>query len=359
MKLFKRTFLVLTFVLLSVIIVGLKYSDNPTPYQFPEIKFFPEMPVSVDNPVTVEGVELGRYLFYDPILSRDYSFSCSSCHKQATAFCDSPKKFSKGIDGKLMVRNTMPLFNLAWYAEFFWDGRARSIEDQVFHPVTANDEMDMDWDNAAKRVRESEFYQPKFKASFGEMEIDSILISKAIAQFERTLISNNSKYDRVIRRETVLTQEEYEGFNLINDQSKGDCLHCHTTDSDALGTTAIFSNNGLDAVFGPNAYTDKGKGGITGRMEDNGKFKIPSLRNLLFTTPYMHDGRFETLEEVLDFYSEGVNESYNIDSKMGSAHRGGVHLTKGEKQKIIAFLKTMSDSSFIENPKFGNPFIQE
>ncbi len=349
----------MVFVLLGAIVLGLKNTEGPTPYQFPELKFFPEMPVPDENPVTVEGVELGRYLFYDPILSRDYSFSCSSCHKQETAFCDSPKAFSEGIDGKSMARNTMPLFNLAWYPELFWDGRAVSIEDQVFHPVSANNEMDMDWIIAAKRIKESEFYQPKFKAAFGEMKIDSILISKAIAQFERTLISNNSKYDKVIRRETVLTQEEYEGFNLINDQSKGNCLHCHTTDSDALGTTAKFSNNGLDAAFDPNAYTDKGKGGITGQAEDYGRFKIPSLRNLAFTAPYMHDGRFETLEEVLDFYSEGVNVSFNIDSKMGSAHRGGVHLTKGEKQKIIAFLITMSDSSFIKNPDFGNPFIGE
>lgn len=359
MNLNKSIALVFALVLIGVIMVGLKIDNEPNPYQFPELKYFPEMPLSVNNPVTVEGVELGRFLFYDPVLSKDYSMSCSSCHKQGAAFADSPKRFSMGIDSNIMTRNTMPLFNLAWYPLLFWDGEAVSIEDQVFHPVRAIDEMNLEWDVAVKRIQQSGFYQPKFEAAFGNIKIDSVLISKAIAQFERTLISNNSKYDQVIRGETVLTKEEYEGFVLMNDQTKGDCLHCHITDADALGTNGRFSNNGLDAVFNPNDYSDKGKGGITGRTEDLGKFKIPSLRNLLVTAPYMHDGRFETLEEVLGFYSEEVNYSYNIDSKMGSAHQGGVRLTKDEKQKIISFLKTMTDSSFLKNPDFSNPFIRD
>ncbi len=277
MKLNKSIALVFALILIVVINVGLNIDNEPIPYQFSELKYFPEIPLSTDNLVTVEGVELGRFLFYDPILSKDYSMSCSSCHKQEAAFADSPNRFSMGIDSNIMTRNTMPLFNLAWYPLLFWDGEAVSIEDQVFHPVRAIDEMNLEWNVVTERIQKSEFYLPKFNVAFGTIEIDSILISKAIAQFERTLISNNSKYDQVIRGEIVLTTEEYEGFVLMNDQTKGDCLHCHITDADALGTNGKFSNNGLDAVSDPNDFTDKGKGGITGRIEDYGKFKIQEI----------------------------------------------------------------------------------
>jgi len=359
MNFHKTTIVICIVVLTTVLAIGFKVDDQPTPYQFPELKYFPEMPVSEENPVTVEGVEVGRYLFYDPILSLDNTISCASCHKQKVAFSDAPNSFSKGISGDLMSRNTMSLFNLAWYPAFFWDGKAVSIEEQVFHSVRAHNEMNLNWIIAVDRIKQSEFYRPKFTAAFGDVEIDSMLIAKAIAQFEQTLISNNSKYDKVIKGETILTKEEYEGFVLINDQTKGDCLHCHTTDADALGTTRKFSNNGLDAVFNPNDYRDKGKGGVTGESTDYGLFKIPSLRNIAVTAPYMHDGRFETLKEVLDFYSEGVNNSYNIDSKMGFAHQGGARLTKDEKEKIIAFLKTLTDSIFLTNPAYSNPFMKE
>jgi cytochrome c peroxidase len=185
------------------------------------------------------------------------------------------------------------------------------------------------------------------------------LIAHAIAQFERTLISHNSKYDRVLRREAYLTPEEYQGFVLVNDQTKGDCLHCHTTDADALGTTTRFSNNGLDDARQPSDYSDPGKGAITGATTDYGYFRIPSLRNLAFTAPYMHDGRFSTIQEVMDFYSNGVSQNYNIDSKMEYAHQGGVLLTADEKRKVVAFLLTMNDSTFTTNPDFGNPFLNE
>ncbi|MCH8903257.1 MAG: cytochrome-c peroxidase [Bacteroidetes bacterium] len=327
-----------------------------TPYQFPELLHFPKMPSSSSNPVTIEGVDLGRHLFYDPILSFDKTIACASCHRQEAAFSDAPVIFSIGISGEEMNRNTPPLFNLAWYPSLFWDGKAKSIEEQIFHPVRAHDEMNLEWPEAVKRLKESEFYKPKFKAAFGDQEIDSLLIARAIAQFERTFISNQSKYDRVLRGETYFSTDEYEGFVLMNDQTKGDCLHCHTTDGDALGTTLKFSNNGLDPVYDPLDYADNGLGGITGKVKDNGKFKIPSLRNVEITPPYMHDGRFETLEEVLDFYSERVNQSVNIDSKMEFAHKKGAHLSRSEKKKIIVFLKTLTDSTFISNPAFSNPF---
>ncbi|MFN4233263.1 MAG: cytochrome-c peroxidase [Bacteroidia bacterium] len=316
------------------------------------------MPQSPENPVTIEGADLGRHLFYDPILSKNYNMSCATCHKQEKAFSDAPNAFTKGNNGVLTKRNTMPLFNLAWYPSFFWDGRAASIEEQVFHPVRDLNEMNLNWKDATNRINRSKFYKQKFKLAFPNQEIDSVLISRAIGQFLRTLISNNSKFDRVLAGEDYLDKDEFAGLILMNDMTKGDCLHCHTSDADALGTTGLFSNNGLDNIKDPKMYKDKGLGGYTNNENDNGKFKIPSLRNVAVTAPYMHDGRFVTLEEVLDFYSEGVKTSVNIDSKMGLAHQGGVRLTKEEKKQIIAFLKTLTDSTFITNPNFGNPFKQ-
>lgn len=308
------------------------------------------------NPVTVEGADLGRHLFYDPILSLNKDRSCATCHRMEKAFSDSPNALTKGNKGVLTNRNTMPLFNLAWYSSFFWDGRAATIEEQVFHPVRNPDEMNLTWEDATKRVKKNKFYKQKFKLAFGNQEIDSLLISKAIGQFLRTLISNQSKFDSVLAGMVHLDKDEFAGLVLMNDMTKGDCLHCHTTDADALGTTGLFSNNGLDHVEDPKLYKDKGLGGHTRKVSDYGKFKIPSLRNVAVTGPYMHDGRFQTLEEVLDFYSEGVQTSVNIDSKMGFAHQGGSRLTAVEKKQIIAFLKTLTDSTFLTNPDFSNPF---
>jgi cytochrome c peroxidase len=338
--------------------VNFAEQKSPIPYTFPKLDFFPKMPVSESNPVTVEGVELGKFLFYDPILSKDSTISCSTCHKQEAAFSDSPKDFSLGITGDKMVRNTMPLFNLAWYPSLFWDGKSTSIEEQVFHPVRTHTEMNLQWKEAEKRISKSKFYKKLFKTAFGDQKIDSTLISKAIAQFERTFISHNSKYDRVFRGEEKFSPDELKGFELVNDMRKGGCFHCHSSDGNALGTTLKFSNNGLDSITDPMLYADKGQGCVTGKVSDNGKFKIPSIRNLVFTAPYMHDGRFKTLEEVLDFYSEGVKMSPNIDSKMEFAHQGGARLNCEEKKQIIAFLITMTDSVFVSDPKFGNPFIK-
>jgi len=325
-------------------------------YDFPDLYYFPEMPRAVDNPVTYQGLSLGRYLFYDPVLSKNQSISCATCHQQAVAFSDAPIALSKGINGKSMTRNTMPLFNLAWYSSMFWDGRSASIEEQVFHPVRAHNEMNLNWNIATARIQKSKFYKARFKKAFGNIEIDSVLIAKAIAQFERTLISYNSKYDQVIRGETFFTPDEYEGFVLMNDQTKGDCLHCHTTDANVLGTTGGFSNNGLDKTTTIDDYLDQGRGAVIKQEDQSGWFKIPSLRNISVTAPYMHDGRFETLEEVLDFYSEGLKSSYNIDSKMRYVHQGGAQLSKDEKKKIISFLHTLTDSTFLTDPAFSNPF---
>lgn len=332
--------------------LGFKATYKATPYKFPVLHSkFPAMPVAANNAVSTEGADLGRHLFYDPILSNDSTIACASCHKQEAAFSDAPKDFSIGITGTKLKRNTMPLYNLAWYTTFFWDGKASSIEDQVFHPLRAADEMGIEWNNAAERVRGSAFYRKKFKAAFGDQPIDSVLIAKAIAQFERTLLSYRSKYDRVMAGRDVFTPEEQRGYELVNDMEKGDCWHCHTTREDALGTTLTYRNNGLDTVF-----TDRGRITISGNAFEEGAFKIPSIRNLSFTAPYMHDGRFKTLEEVLDFYISGVKPGKLTDPKMRFAHQGGARLNAREKAQIIVFLKTLDDSSFVNDPAFRNPF---
>lgn len=340
---------------LVMALAGFRVEKPATPYPLPELPYFPPLPVT-NNPPTIEGVDLGRHLFYDPILSADSSFSCAHCHRQEAAFSDAPNRYSTGIRRTAMKRNTMPLFNLGWYPAFFWDGRAPDLESQVFQPVRAHDEMDLDWETAVQRITRSAFYRARFRSAFGPVQIDSNLVAKTIAQFERVLISNRSKYDSVLARKAYFTRDESEGFRIVNDQSKGDCLHCHPTDALALGTTGKFSNNGLDAFTRPEQFEDPGRGGISNLAKDTGLFRIPSLRNIALTAPYMHDGRFKTLEEVVDFYSEGVHESYNIDSKMQHADRRGVHFTVEEKAQVLAFLKTLTDSAFVTDPAFGNPW---
>ncbi len=345
----------LIITLITGVLSGFKETPGSTPYVFPKLMFFPEMPVNINNPVTVEGAELGRHLFYDPILSSDSTMACASCHKQEFAFSDAPNQFSKGRNEKLLARNTMPLFNLAWASEFFWDGRATSLENQVFEPVRSHDEMDLSWIEAAERIERITFYKQKFALAFGEEKIDSVLISKAVGQFLRTLISNTSRYDSLQMGLISFTKDEAEGFVLVNDMTKGDCLHCHTTDADALGTTNKFSNNGLDAFADAHECKDIGRGKVSGALKDYGHFRIPSLRNIALTAPYMHDGRFKTLEEVVDFYSEGVKTNATIDSKIGSHPRGGVHLTAEEKRKLIVFLNTLTDRAFASDQRFSNP----
>lgn len=325
---------------------------QPKPYVFPELPFFPERPQDPANPVTQEGVLLGRHLFYDPILSADVKTACGSCHRQEAAFSDGPKRFSAGAGGVAMRRNTPALFNLAWYPRLFWDGRAGSIEAQVAMVLHAREELNLNWPEAIRRLSRSTKYRQLFKDAFGNRPIDSNMVMQAIGQFERTLLSYRSKYDRVIAGSEKFTQAELDGFDIMNDMSKGDCLHCHSSDADALGVLPGFSNNGLDA----GRYSDPGYATVSGRAADSGSFKIPSLRNIALTAPYMHDGRFANLDEVLRFYSEGVHAGGRTDTRMSYAHRGGVRLSAGERANVIAFLRTLTDSAFVKDPAFGNPF---
>lgn len=327
------------------------YEPTPSPIEIPvlfkENIIAPIIPTN--NQQTIEGIALGKKLFFDPILSINNSIACANCHAPEKAFTDT-SKFSNGVNGALGTRNSMPLFNLAWnYDEkFFWDGSAFSLEHQAFSPVTTPNEMNNTWKNVEQKLKEHTEYPELFNQAFGTKNIDSSLITKAIAQFERTLISANSKFDKFLLGEINLTPEEQNGFTIFMDENKGDCFHCHGSDKNPLWTDNNFHNNGLDEIF-----TDLGLGAITGDPADNGKFKSPSLRNLIFTAPYMHDGRFTTLDEVINHYSEGLKNSPTIDPLMKKVAQGGVQLSSKDKADLKAFLLTLSDDGFVSNLKFS------
>lgn len=304
--------------------------------------------IPADNPLTQEGVALGKKLFFDTILSGDETQSCASCHDPKKSFTDQ-QQFSNGVNDNLGTRNAMPLFNLAWNFDerFAWDGKEFSLEKQALEPVSNPIEMHGNWENITKILQNNLEYKDLFLRAFGTSIIDSTLVTKAIAQFERTLISGNSKFDKYLRGEINLTPEEQNGFDVFMDESKGDCFHCHGSDNNPIWSDNKFHNNGLDNVF-----VDLGLGKITGDPKDNGKFKSPSIRNLAFTAPYMHDGRFATLEEVINHYSEGLKRSPTIDPLMKKVDEGGVHLSTQDKSNLKAFLQTLSDYDFINNPTF-------
>ncbi|MCG7500430.1 cytochrome-c peroxidase [Tenacibaculum sp. Mcav3-52] len=326
------------------------YTPVPTSLEIPKLfqqkLIAPVIPAN--NPLTKEGIALGKKLFFDPILSKDNTQSCASCHDPKNAFTDDTR-FSEGVDGKFGTRNSMPLFNLAWNFDerFMWDGKELSIERQAFSPVRNPIEMHSDWKNVSKKLQEHAEYPTLFQRAFGASKIDSTLVTKAIAQFERTLISGNSKFDQHLLGKVELTPEEQNGFNVFMDETRGDCFHCHGSDNNPLWTDNKFHNNGLDENF-----TDLGLGTVTGDPNDNGKFRSPSLRNLKFSAPYMHDGRFTTLEEVINHYSEGLKLSSTIDPLMKKANQGGVQLSDKDKADLKAFLLTLSDDDFVNNTDF-------
>ena len=301
-----------------------------------------------NNPLTKEGVALGKKLFFDKILSKDNSQSCATCHDPKRSFTDETR-FSDGVDGQFGKRNSMPIYNLAWNFQdrFAWDGKELGLERQALEPVRNPIEMHSKWVNVAKKLQSHSEYPLLFKRAFGKSVIDSTLVTKALAQFERTLISGNSKFDKYLNGEVQLTTNELNGFKVFMDEARGDCFHCHGSNNNPLWTDNKFHNNGLDATF-----TDKGFGAVTGNPADNGKFKTPSIRNLKFTAPYMHDGRFATIEEVIEHYSTGLKASPTIDPLMKKVNQGGVNLSTQDKADLKAFLLTLTDNDFVNNPAF-------
>lgn len=318
---------------------------GPTAYQLAIPAGLPAMPIPPGNPLTVEGVALGRKLFYDPILSGDNSMACADCHLQKDAFTD-VRQFSRGIDGEEGARNAMPLFNLGWQKKFFWDGRSNSLEQQALRPIQDPIEMHELLANAVAELQAHAEYPDLFERAFGTEIIDTLLIAKAIAQFERTLISGNSKFDKWKRNEVSMTDAEQRGMSLFNDPEKGDCAHCHV-----FGSTFSdfeFRNTGLDSI-----PVDRGLANVTSLPTDAGKFKTPSLRNIEYTAPYMHDGRFATLEASLEHYNTGFFYTANLDANLAHLQKG--RLTQQDVGDLIAFLKTLSDPDFLNNPEFSKP----
>lgn len=332
---------------------------EPTPYVLTVPSHFPNMPIPADNPMTEEGVELGRFLFYETKLSGDNSMSCASCHHQNAAFSD-PNQFSTGITGEVGNRQSMALVNLGWQQFFFWDGRATTLEEQLFQPVTNPIEMNQSWPDAVEKLKADPKYPMMFAEAFGEFGIDSVKVTKALAQFLRTMISAESKYDVMYKYQNGLsltasenqiyqsiTIEEWAGYDLFLSLNGADCLHCH---NGPLMQVQKYSNNGLDDVF-----SDPGRMEVTGNPTDEGRFKVPTLRNIAASAPYMHDGRFATLDEVIEHYSSGVVQSPTIDPMIEFAHLGGVQLDEQEKQLLKAFLHCLTDDKFLTNSKFSNP----
>lgn len=333
------------------------HQTTPYPLQVPAN--FPPMVMPADNPLTEEGVRLGRHLFWEPRLSGNNSMSCGTCHAPAFAFTDHGNTVSVGIDGIAGTRNTMALMNLGWDNFFFWDGRETTLEGQILHPVRDPIEMHETWPNVASKLSDDPAYRALFNDAFGSEHIDSLRAAKAIAQFLRTMISANSKFDKVLRGEAGFTLDEQLGFALTlqegGDPALGqggqwgaDCFHCHPHAGGNFSDGQMH-NNGLDAEF-----TDLGYGAVTGNPMDNGKFKVPTLRNIALTAPYMHDGRFETLEEVIDHYDSGGHPSPTISPFMKFT-QGGLQLTPEKKAQLLAFLHTLTDMDFVNDPRFHDP----
>ncbi len=357
----KYVLISLLFLVFTVIIACKKdtVAYEPTPYELEIPSHFHDMPIPADNPMTVEGVELGRKLFYEKKLSGDNTMSCGNCHSPQSAFSD-PNQFSEGIDGSIGNRNAMALINLGWDSFLFWDGRAKSLEELVLEPVENPIEMHEDWSNAISEITQEAEYRNMFYRAFGDQEIDKYLAAKAMAQFLRTMISGKSKYDVIYKNSNfvpltpeeqailaTVTPEETAGYDLFQSLNGADCFHCH---NGPLMRVEKFSNNGLDATF-----TDLGRADVTGDMNDAGKFKVPTLRNIALSAPYMHDGRFQNLDEVIDHYSHNIQMSPTIDPLIEFANQGGVQLDQFEKDLLKAFLLTLTDEEFINNPDFQEP----
>jgi cytochrome c peroxidase len=312
------------------------YFSN-TPYIIETPYGFPNMNIPSNNPMTVEGVSLGKKLFQDPILSADNTQACINCHQQNFSFSDA-SQFSTGIDNIQGERNASALINIGWNTSFNWDGSSLTLEEQAFEPVTNPIEMHNNWSNLESTLNSHADYPSLFKEAFNIDYIDSIHIVKAIAQFERTLISANSKLDRYLNNEEQLTISELNGYAIFNTE-KGDCFHCHASQ---LFMDNQFHNNGLDIE----PFLDLGRGIVTSNASDNGKFKTPTLRNIEMTAPYMHDGRFATLEEVVEHYDSGGKYSTTVDPLMKKIGIG-LQLTNQEKMDLVAYLKTLTDNEFI------------
>ncbi len=292
-----------------------------------------------NNPRRAEVFELGRKLFYDPILSLDSTISCSSCHHQHLAFSDSTA-FSIGINNRIGRRNSPALFNLAWQPHFMWDGGINHIEVMPLAPITDSLEMAIPFKNLLDKLNQNESYKKAFQFAWGTDSISDQTLLWSLTQFMAALISADSPYDHYIRGDSsALHSDQIQGMALF----KQHCASCHQM---PLFTTYGFANNGTYQVG-----KDPGRETITQKIEDRGRFKIPSLRNIALTAPYMHDGRYKNIDEVLLHYSSTIANDNSVDEALS----GGIPLTDSEQKKIISFLHALTDQTLINNPHFSKP----
>ncbi|GAB4311076.1 MAG: cytochrome c peroxidase [Bacteroidales bacterium] len=331
---------------------------EPTPYSLEIPAGFPtQLNIPPDNPLTVEGVRLGRYLFYDGRLAGKASegkyMSCGTCHLPQNSFeIGLSRPAPIGLSGDSTYHTMLPLINLVWNpGNFGWNGSVKSIEEDVLLVMSDPTEFDSSPEACAAAIEAIPGYPPLFEAAFGTSEVTPERIAMAIAQFVRTIIVSDSRFDRYLRGELQLTSAELRGFVLFTTEEGADCFHCHGGAGNPLFTTHQFYNNGKDTDFSGEAD----RYSVTGDPQDRGAYKAPTLRNAVLTGPYMHDGRFKTLEEVIDFYSHYVVWSPYIDPLMHHVATGGVQLTPDEKSDLLAFLLALTDSSVTINPDFAPP----
>jgi cytochrome c peroxidase len=346
------------------VIQGCKEDEEPetvkhdtTPYVL-EYGQLPAPQIAADNDLTIQGVKLGRMLFYEKMLSKDGSQACASCHMQEFAFTDTAQ-FSIGVRGMKGGRQAMAVFNMAWNTnEFFWDGRAHLLRDQSLKPIQDELEMDETLDNVIAKLSASQTYKDQFMRAFGSEEITAEKMSLAMEQFMNSIVSYQSKYDRFLEDSTVFSESEKRGHDLFfqeyneffPDESGADCAHCH---SGFNFENDDYMNNGLDADVD---MMDGGREKVTSKTQDKGKFKVTSLRNIAITPPYMHDGRFNTLEEVVEHYNNGLKASSTLDQALEQTRGTGLRLSDQDKTDLVNFLKTLTDESLTTNPAYSSPF---
>lgn len=327
-------------------------SAFPAAFLYPPLNFINSEPA--ENPSTDWGATLGRVLFYDTQLSDNNTISCSSCHKQANGFSD-PERYSRGFLGGHTSRNSMAILNTRFSFRYFWDQRATGLEQQVMMPIMNSVEMGTDTNELPARLATLSYYPGLFEKAFGTSEITNTRIAYALAQFVRSINSWNSRYDEgLLNNFSGFSQMENDGRTYFM-SGQFNCNHCHTTNN--FYTTQAL-NNGIDAFPPP----DSGRAVITGDPADVGKFKVPTLRNIALTAPYMHDGRFATLEEVVEHYNSGIQANPNLDDRLTvEGITGGTpkqyNMTAYQKAAIVAFLRTLTDESLVSDPKYSDPFV--
>ena len=369
-----------TFLILVLLLASCKEKDpdipewKNTPYNINIPRYFPtNLNIPDDNPLTVEGIELGRYLFYDGRLSGrthpDSLMTCGTCHIRENNFragldnLNAEDGIPVGVKGVKTTHATLPLVNLVWNTTgYTWNGAVEpgagingngNIEGIVLTTIVHPAELAGDTARTAALFQDLPGYPELFYKAFGSDKVTALNIARAIAQFVRTLISANSRFDRYMRGELQLTDDELAGLVLFTTEEGGDCFHCHGSNGNPLFTTNLFYNNGKDSLF----TTGDDRNSVTSDPSDIGAYKATTLRNIAAGGPYMHDGRFKTLDEVIDFYSHNIVMSDHISPLMHHAATNGIQLTPDEKLQLKAFLQSLTDDEFLNNPAFGPPAI--